>query len=114
MKIKKDRYFRERGGTAKIISVLCAKCNSLIFTYQKDGPGWLKRGYFNRIISPEKYAQLQYSTKKEPKDFGNLICECGEIIGSPTKYKDGRLAFHLIRGNFKRINDKLLTKKFTS
>jgi len=53
IKIKKDKYFQERGGTAKIINVKCANCGSLLFTYQKDGPGWLKRCYLNRIILPE-------------------------------------------------------------
>jgi hypothetical protein len=32
----------------------------------------------------------------------STTCECGEIIGSPMIHKDGRLAFHLIRGKFKR------------
>ena len=57
--MKKDKYFRERGGTAKIINVSCASCEKLIFVYQKDGPGWLKRCYFNRIIEPKEYAQMQ-------------------------------------------------------
>jgi len=56
--MKKDKYFRERGGTAKIINVGCSKCNTLCFTYQKDGPGWLKRCYLNRIISPPVFAEM--------------------------------------------------------
>lgn len=104
MKIKKDKYFRERGGSAKIINVACMKCGTLLFTYQKDGLGWLKRCYLNRIISPEKYASLKNNPQiKEPKNLNNLVCICGEVIGSPIKYKDGRLAFHLLRGNFKRF-----------
>jgi len=95
MKIKKDKYLRERGGTAKIINVSCAKCDSLIFIYQKDGPGWLKRCYLNRIISPK---QENYKDK--------LICKCGELIGSIIKHKDGRLAYGLIRGKFKRTIHK--------
>jgi hypothetical protein len=107
MKIKRDMYFRKREKTAKIINVSCAKCNSLIFTYQKDGPGWLKRCYLNRIISPEKYSKLQSDPKiKSQKDLGNLTCECGEVIGSPMVHKDGRIAFHLIRSKFKRENYK--------
>ena len=102
MKLKKDKYFRERGGSAKIINVSCMKCGKLLFIYQKDGPGWLKRCYLNRIIAPEKYSKLQTLGLKEPKGLGNLICECGETIGSPMRNKDRRLAFHLIRGKFKR------------
>jgi len=106
--MKKDKYFRERGGTAKIINVSCMKCGKLLFVYQKDGPGWLKRCYLNRIISPEKYSLLQKDKNiKKPTDINNLICECGEVIGSPIEYKDGRFAFHLIRGKFRRINNKL-------
>ena len=101
MKIKKDKYFRERGGTAKIINVLCSKCGKLLLVYQKDGPGWLKRCYLNRIIWPEEYLILQKSVKT-PEDLKNLVCGCGEIIGSPMKHKDSRIAFHLIRGKFKR------------
>lgn len=104
MKLKKDKYFRERGGTAKIINVSCMQCGRILFTYQKDGPGWLKRCYLNRIIHPEKYSRLQH--EKELKDLGKLKCICGSVIGSPMKHKDGRIAFHLIRGKFKRTNVK--------
>ena len=103
--IKKDKYFRQRGGSAKIINVSCMKCGKLILVYQKDGPGWLKRCYLNRIIEPEKMGNLQFKCKEE-KDMGNLVCECGNVIGSPMRHKDGRLAFHLIRGNFKRAINK--------
>jgi|SRR3989339_150356 len=105
MKIRKDKYLRERGGSAKIINVSCVKCGKLLFVYQKDGPGWLKRCYLNRIISPEKYSTLKDKVK-DPKQLGNLVCQCGEVLGSPIIYKDGRIAFHLIRGNFKRSLNK--------
>jgi len=93
MKIKKDKYFRKRGGIAKIIKVSCMNCGRLLFLYQKDGPGWLKRCYLNRII---------YQEGDKEKELKNLICECGNLVGSPMKYKDGRTAFALIRGKFKR------------
>ncbi len=60
MKIKKDKYLRKRGGTAKIIKVSCVQCRNELFIYQKDGPGWLKRCYLNRIIKPERYHNLQF------------------------------------------------------
>ncbi len=105
--MKKDKYLRERGGIAKIIDVSCASCGRLIFVYQKDGHGWLKRCYLNRIIEPDKYAKMQKNKNiKEPRDFDNLVCSCGNVLGSPMKHKDGRLAFHLIRGKFKRKNHK--------
>jgi len=95
MKVIKDKYLRARGGTAKIIEVSCSECGKQIFIYQKDGPGWLKRCYLNRIIEPKK------SNNSE-----KLICKCGNIIGSLTKHKDGRDAYSLIRGRFKRNNYK--------
>ena len=93
-KFKKDKHFRERGGTAKIIKVACAACNANLFTYQKDGPGWLKRCYLNRIVEPKALAS--------ERNFKNLVCVCGAIIGTSIRHKDKRLAFHLIRGAFKR------------
>ncbi len=105
--MKKDRYYKKRGGFAKIINVSCANCGKLLFIYQKDGAGWLKRCYLNRIISPSKYEKLQHNKEiSEPNDLKNLKCDCGSIIGSPMKHKDGRLAFHLIRRNFKRTINK--------
>jgi len=105
--MKRDKYFRKRGGTAKIIDVSCAACGKLIFVYQKDGPGWLKKCYLNRIIEPKEYSEMQKDKDiKESSDFNNLRCVCGNILGSPMKHKDDRLAFHLIRGKFKRSNHK--------
>jgi len=107
LKIKKDRFLRERGGTTKIVNVSCVKCGKLIFVYQKDGPGSLKRCYLNRIIEPEQFSKLKKDPNiKETKDLKNLTCSCGQIIGSPIRYKDGRLAFHLIHSNFKRSLNK--------
>ncbi len=103
MKIKRDKYLSERGGTAKIIKVSCGSCVKLIFVYQKDGPGWLKRCYLNRILEPGEYAQMQKEYRlKDPKDMKNLVCVCGELLGTPVRYNDGRLAFQLIRGKFTR------------
>lgn len=100
MKIKKDKYLRKRGGSAKITDVKCALCKTLIFTYQKDGPGWLKRCYINRIIeNPERNYERE-------KDMPQLKCACGNHIGIPMTHKDGRLAYRLIRGSFTRRNKK--------
>ncbi|MEK6918042.1 MAG: hypothetical protein AABW51_03775 [Nanoarchaeota archaeon] len=95
MKITKDKYLRKRGGTAKIIKISCIKCGSEIFIYQKDGVGWLKRCYLNRIIGPKREI---YPEK--------LLCKCRNLIGTLTKHKDERLAYALIRGKFKRTNFK--------
>jgi len=105
IKIKKDKYLRERGGTAKIINLACAKCGNILFAYQKDGSGWLKRCYLNRIIAPEAFANLQFQfTASTIKKMKNLICTCGNVIGTPMLYRDGRIAYHLERGTFQRKN----------
>lgn len=105
--MKKDKYLRERGGSAEIYIIFCAKCGMEIIHYQKDGIGFLHRCYLNRIIGPEKFAKLQNDeTIKESKDMPNLKCDCGEIIGCPMKHKDNRLAFRLKRGKFKCIKLK--------
>lgn len=93
---------RARGGTARMIDISCAKCGSLVLNYQKDGIGYLHRCYINRITAPEKYAKLQGFDITETKDLPNLICDCGEVIGHPMRHADGRLAFRLERGKFKR------------
>jgi hypothetical protein len=109
IKIKQDKYFRKRGGTTKVIIVSCSKCNSLIFVYQKDGPGWLKRCYLNRILFPEKYSSLQKNKAlRNPKNLKNLVCTCNSLIGTPLQHKDGRLAFSLVRKSFKRKTPKKL------
>lgn len=101
--MKKDHYLRARGGSAQMIYVICSSCKSNILFYQKDGVGWLKRCYLNRIFGPDNLEKLQYDPGiKNPGDIPNLICKCGNLIGSPMRHKDGRLAYHLIRGNFMR------------
>jgi len=90
-KIKRDKYFRARDSCTRILKIRCAKCNKLLFLYQKDGKpgGWLKRCYLNRIISKKGF------------DSSKPLRGC-EIIGIPVDYKDGRKAFKLIRSKFKR------------
>lgn len=102
-----DKYLRARGGTSEFIDIRCAICGGLIINYQKDGVGYLHRCYINRIKAPRKYAGLQHDAKmKEPKNLPPLECACGEILGHPMKYIDGRLAYRLERGKFKSRRSK--------
>jgi len=105
--MKKDKYFNKRGGTAKIINVNCSKCGRRILIYQKDGIGWLKRCYLNRILLPENLKK--YDKIYKNINFPNLVCECGNVIGTPTRHSDGRLAFCLIRRSFRRKLDNSLS-----
>ena len=98
-----DKYLRSRGGHAQMITVSCAACGKILFEYQKDGVGWLKRCYLNRIMGIGRWEKLQHDIKiKIPSDMPNLICGCGKLIGVPMLHEDGRLAFRLERGGFKR------------
>ena len=49
--MKKDKYLRVRGGTARMLDIHCAKCGAWILKYQKDGVGQLLRCYLNRFAS---------------------------------------------------------------
>lgn len=112
IKTKHDQYRRARGGKAKMLDVLCAKCGAEVLLYQKDGDGNLLRCYLNRIFAPSKYEELQHSAKiTVPKDMPNLECgKCGQVIGSPMRHLDGRLAFRLRYGFFsKRTSKKEVT-----
>ena len=108
LRLIRDKYSKVRGGKSKLIYVICIRCKNKVLFYQKDGPGWLKRCYLNRILWPEKYAALQHDKRiKTPEDIPKLTCSsCKSVIGIPARHKDGRLAFTLIRGKFKRITLK--------
>lgn len=99
-KFKKDSYMKKRGSPVMII-MTCAQCSAYIMSYQKDGPGPLKRCYLDRIHHPEDLAKRQhepFNKSSSPK----LICSsCGETIGTPMIYeKEDRPAYHLRPGFF--------------
>ena len=102
MAIKRDRYLRVRGGKARMLDVFCAACNTLVLTYQKDGPGQLLRCYLNRIFAPPSLERLQHDPAiTEPKYMPNLVCpHCQALIGTPMRYSDERLAFRLRKGTY--------------
>lgn len=107
---KSDKYKKARGGYSRLLDVLCAKCGTHLFYYQKDGPGILKRTYLDRIYGSNKYSDLQsVHLKKIPQ----LICpHCKQLVGMPYNYaKENRLAFRLFVGavskkiaNSQRVN----------
>jgi hypothetical protein len=100
--IKRDRYLRVRGGKARIIDIFCVACNTLVRTYQKDGPGQLLRCYLNRIFSPPSLEKLQHDLAiTEPRHMPNLVCSnCQALIGTPMRHFDERLAFRLQKGTY--------------
>ena len=48
--LKNDIYRKARGGYARLLNISCRKCKQLLFVYQKDGPGNLRRLYLDRIL----------------------------------------------------------------
>ena len=90
--IKRDKYKSARSGDSKIYEVMCSKCNNYVLTYQKDGTGMLKRLYFDRIISPQKY-NINAPLEKIPP----LICsKCKRHLATPYIYpKEKRKAYRL-------------------
>lgn len=94
---KHDTYRKARGGYARLLGVSCATCGTHLFSYQKDGPGIVKRLYLDRIYQSHTYAGIQH---RALEDIPQLLCpHCGEHLGIPIIYqKEQRLAFRLFAG----------------
>ena len=95
---KNDTYRKARGGYARLFAVSCATCGTHLFSYQKDGPGIVKRLYLDRIYQSNAYTGLQHLALRQ---IPQLICpQCGEHLGIPIIYqKEQRLAFRLFEGS---------------
>lgn len=98
---KNDKFKKSRGGYSRWLLLSCEKCKAPLLTYQKDGPGALKRLYLDRIENP-KFALLQK----------NLICrQCKNIIGISIIYeKEKRKAYRLFIGAIEKKIIKLNSK----
>ena len=95
---KKDQFTKNRNNYSRYLHLFCRKCNHLIATYQKDGPGSLRRLYLDRILNNS------YSFKN------NLICKsCKTTLGTPTIYeKENRKSFRLYQDS---VTKKIIRKK---
>jgi hypothetical protein len=89
---KKDKYKNARGTHSRLLNLHCRVCGKIFATYQKDGPGNLRRLYMDRILHPKKLTNLE---KKSLKNINVLKCsKCDEVIGTPYIYKkENRKAF---------------------
>jgi len=92
--LKKDKFKSARGGYSRLYEIYCRKCETRILTYQKDGPGSLRRLYFDRINDLDPSVQF---LEGNIKDTPSLICKnCNEILGNPYIYvKEKRGAFRI-------------------
>lgn len=93
-KINNDKYRKNRGGTSKIYEIHCYVCKYEVCTYQKDGPGALKRLYSDRILFPEKHKAVLTNESQD------LICpNCKLVLGMKMVYKpEDRDAYRLFVG----------------
>jgi hypothetical protein len=103
-KFKIDQYRKNRGDYSRIIDVHCRKCKTLIMKYQKDGPGVLRRLYFDRILTPKELTELEKKTLSKIKD---LKCpKCKILLGTPYIFpQENRKCF--------RMYQDAVTKKVT-
>jgi hypothetical protein len=102
--LKNDQYRAARGGWARFLNLYCARCQSHLLLYQKDGPGTLYRLYLDRIFAPDSLTHLQDIA--DLRAIPDLVCpSCKAVIGTPTIWEEeNRKAFHLNQGSFtKRI-----------
>jgi hypothetical protein len=82
---KNDKYKKARGGYSRLLKISCQKCGEHICSYQKDGPGNLRRMYVDRIVDPD----VSVSRK-------DLSCSKGHLLGVKIIYeKEKRPAFRL-------------------
>ena len=108
---KKDKYSRARGGSSKLLSIICSSCNNQMCTYQKDGPGGLLRMYLDRFVSPIDLIK-QFQSTQTKKDIHGLQCpHCNSLVAVPMVYKkENRLAFRLIPNKIKS-KELIINKK---
>ncbi len=102
---KSDKYRKVRGGYSRFLNIACAQCGQTVLIYQKDGPGILKRLYFDRIATPHNLANQQ---KLPISEAQNLECQkCKTVLGIPFIYKkEKRGCYRLFAG--------AITKRITS
>ncbi|OHA27180.1 MAG: hypothetical protein A3C06_03840 [Candidatus Taylorbacteria bacterium RIFCSPHIGHO2_02_FULL_46_13] len=106
LKLKSDKYRKHREGYLRFLNVYYDHCEHEVLVYQKDGPGELKRLYFDRISFPENLTLLQHlPIKKVP----NLIClKCKSVLGIAYIYpKEKRVEFRLFAGAIRKNTTKI-------
>lgn len=98
--MKSDSYRAARGGWSRVLQISCEKCGHTICKYQKDGPGPLKRMYFDRMFD------FEVSKSK-------LICgNCSTVLGIRVVYeKENRLVYRLFQDSVKK---KIMSQRKTA
>lgn len=100
---KKDKFTHARDGGSKILDLHCRNCDTVFAVYQKDGSGYLRRMYMDRIVSPDSLVGLQNTNID---DIDPIRCSgCNTIVAMPYIYKkENRNAYRVFRDSvIKRI-----------
>lgn len=63
LKLKEDKYLKDRKGYSQFYSLHCAKCNEFLAHYQKDGSGAILRTYVDRINNSEYSKNFEIDKK---------------------------------------------------
>jgi hypothetical protein len=100
-KIKRDKFYRSRGGRTNMLQVSCAACASPLLHYQKDGNGNLHRFYLDRISHVEPFLKIpEAGPGLMLKMLPNLVCKCGQLFAVPMVYeRERRLAFRILHSH---------------
>ncbi len=81
-----------------MIEIQCSECKAFIARY--TGSGKLGLLFIDTIIKPDSLADLNSLSKTE---LPLLVCqECGCELGKPTSNKEGRIAYKMIKGSFRK------------
>lgn len=96
-RFKNDKYKKNRGGASKLLLLSCTSCKQQLCFYQKDGPGPLKRLYFDRILDSDS---VYTETATDLNNIPQLLCSnCECVLGIPIIYeKENRKAYRLFVG----------------
>ena len=84
-RLLKDQYRTARGGYSRLLKIACEKCGAEVCSYQKDGPGNVRRMYIDRISKPK----VSLITK-------HIFCPNHHLLGVKVIYeKEKRMAFRM-------------------
>ena len=100
--LRRDRFYRARGGTARLLRIACGYCGSYLCIYQKDGNGKLRRLYWDRL-SKATFV-VAHTAGASQSDMRPAVCgACGHTVGAPVAYApENRLAWRLLPGAVRR------------
>lgn len=102
MKLRRDRFYKARGGTAQLLALWCSACGARVCTYQKDGKGALLRLYWDRILASEVVPDYRVDASRNEMTALKCPC-CRAVLALPMVYEpERRLAWQLGRSTIRK------------